>query len=32
LQERCTMEGIQHIHLSLAHSTTCAMAQVILER
>ena len=32
LQERCVTEGIQHIHLSLAHSATCAMAQVILER
>jgi holo-[acyl-carrier protein] synthase len=32
LQERCVTEGIQRIHLSLAHSATCAMAQVILER
>jgi holo-[acyl-carrier protein] synthase len=32
LQERCVTEGIQHIHLSLAHSATCAIAQVILER
>jgi holo-[acyl-carrier protein] synthase len=32
LQERCIMEGIQHIHLSLAHSATCAIAQVILEK
>ena len=32
LQERCAAEGIQHIHLSLAHSATCAIAQVILER
>jgi len=32
LQERCVTEGIQHIHLSLAHSVTCAIAQVILER
>ena len=31
LQERCVTEGIQHIHLSLAHSATCAIAQVILE-
>jgi len=32
LQERCVTEGIQHVHLSLSHSTTCAIAQVILER
>ena len=32
LQEHCVTEGIQHIHLSLAHSATCAIAQVILER
>src|SRR5215831_7820817 len=32
LHERCVTEGIQHIHLSLAHSATCAVAQVILER
>ena len=32
LQERCRMAGIQHIHLSLAHSATCAIAQVILEK
>ena len=32
LQERCVMEGIQHVHLSLSHSATCAIAQVILER
>ena len=32
LQERCVAEGIQHIHLSLAHSATYAIAQVILER
>jgi holo-[acyl-carrier protein] synthase len=32
LQERCVTEGIQHIHLSLAHSATYAIAQVILER
>jgi len=32
LQECCVKEGIQHLHLSLAHSATCAMAQVILEK
>ena len=32
LQERCIAEDIRHIHLSLSHSTTCAIAQVILER
>ena len=32
LQECCVTAGIQHLHLSLAHSATCAMAQVILER
>ena len=32
LQERCITEGIQHIHLSLAHSATYAIAQVILEK
>jgi len=32
LHERCATEGIQHIHLSLSHSATCAIAQVILER
>lgn len=32
LHERCATLGVQHIHLSLSHSTTCAMAQVILER
>jgi holo-[acyl-carrier protein] synthase len=32
LQERCGTEGIQHIHLSLTHSATCAIAQVILEK
>ena len=32
VQERCVAEGIQHIHLSLAHSATCAIAQVILEK
>jgi len=31
-QERCVTEGIQHVHLSLSHSTTYAIAQVILER
>jgi len=31
LQERCTSQGIQHIHLSLSHSATMAIAQVILE-
>lgn len=31
LQERCAAEGIQYIHLSLSHSATCAIAQVILE-
>jgi holo-[acyl-carrier protein] synthase len=31
LQERCVAEGIRHIHLSLSHSATCAIAQVILE-
>jgi holo-[acyl-carrier protein] synthase len=32
LQERCGTEGIQRIHLSLTHSVTWAMAQVILEK
>ena len=32
LHERCLAEDIRHIHLSLSHSATCAMAQVILER
>ena len=32
LHERCVTEGIQHVHLSLSHSATCAIAQVILER
>jgi holo-[acyl-carrier protein] synthase len=32
LQERCIAEDIRHIHLSLSHSATCAIAQVILER
>jgi holo-[acyl-carrier protein] synthase len=31
LHERCTAEGIRHIHLSLSHSATYAIAQVILE-
>jgi holo-[acyl-carrier protein] synthase len=31
LRERCTSQGIQHIHLSLSHSTTMAIAQVVLE-
>ena len=32
LHERCVAEDIRHIHLSLSHSATCAIAQVILER
>lgn len=32
LQECCAAAGIQHIHLSLTHSATCAIAQVILEK
>ena len=32
LHERCIAADIRHIHLSLSHSMTCAMAQVILER
>ena len=32
LHERCITEDIRHIHLSLSHSATCAIAQVILER
>jgi len=32
LHERCIAEEIRHIHLSLSHSATCAIAQVILER
>ena len=32
LYERCMAEDIRHIHLSLSHSATCAIAQVILER
>jgi holo-[acyl-carrier protein] synthase len=31
LQEQCLTQGIRHIHLSLAHSTSMAIAQVILE-
>ena len=31
LQEQCRAHGIRHIHLSLAHSTSMAIAQVILE-
>jgi holo-[acyl-carrier protein] synthase len=31
LQEQCRAQGIRHIHLSLAHSTSMAIAQVILE-
>ena len=31
LQEQCLAQGICHIHLSLAHSTSMAIAQVILE-
>jgi holo-[acyl-carrier protein] synthase len=31
LQERCAARGVRHIHLSLAHSTSMAIAQVILE-
>ena len=26
LHERCVTEGIQHVHLSLSHSATCAIA------
>jgi holo-[acyl-carrier protein] synthase len=32
LHERCIAADIRHIHLSLSHSMTCAIAQVILER
>lgn len=32
LHARCVALGVQHIHLSLSHSATCAIAQVILER
>lgn len=32
LHERCSAADIRHIHLSLSHSATCAIAQVILER
>jgi holo-[acyl-carrier protein] synthase len=31
LRERCTAQGIRHIHLSLSHSATMAIAQVVLE-
>lgn len=31
LRERCAAANIRHIHLSLSHSATCAIAQVILE-
>ena len=31
LHERCIDQGITHIHLSLSHSLTYAVAQVILE-
>jgi len=31
LQEHCHTEGIRFMHLSLSHSTTCAIAQVVLE-
>lgn len=31
LKERCTAEGLQHIHLSLSHSTAYAIAQVVIE-
>ena len=32
LHEQCIAADIRHIHLSLSHSATCAIAQVILER
>ena len=32
LQDLCATAEVQHIHLSLSHSATCAIAQVILER
>lgn len=32
LQEQCAVQGIRHIHLSLAHSSSMAIAQVILEK
>jgi holo-[acyl-carrier protein] synthase len=31
LRERCMAQKIRHIHLSLSHSATMAIAQVILE-
>ena len=31
LQEQCTSQGIRHIHLSLSHSASMAIAQVVLE-
>lgn len=31
LQERCTTERLQRIHLSLSHSTAYAIAQVVIE-
>lgn len=31
LQERCASQGIRHIHLSLSHSASMAIAQVVLE-
>jgi holo-[acyl-carrier protein] synthase len=31
LREQCTSQEIRHIHLSLSHSATMAIAQVILE-
>ena len=32
LHECCNTGDIRHIHLSLSHSATCAIAQVLLER
>lgn len=32
LQERCDQEGFAHIHLSLSHSSSYAIAQVVIER
>lgn len=31
LSDRCTAHGIRHIHLSLSHSASVAIAQVVLE-